>query len=164
MTRSGPSTFSSPAPFKLHLNRQEFMNDPHSRPAGRKAAGRRRTHAASFGCAAGLCATLLVGPALALDDHGDACGSATALTTDGVSIGAIVDPVADQDWFSFNAVAGQRYEATTLFASASFYYAVDVVGPDCATVLAEWGYWSPDEDSFTATASGTHYLRARPTC
>lgn len=93
------------------------------------------------------------------DDHGDTCATATAITTDGTAVGAIVDPITDEDWFSFNAVAGNRYQATTFVASASFYYHVDVLGPDCATVVVSWDYYSPSELSVVPPTTDTYYLR-----
>jgi hypothetical protein len=96
---------------------------------------------------------------MALDDHGDTCGAATAITTDGAVVGAIIDPVTDEDWLSFSAVGGDRYDLTTFVASASFYYVVEVLGPDCATVLADWGYFSPDERSVVPPTSDTYYVR-----
>ena len=98
-------------------------------------------------------------PALAIDDHGDICATATALTTDGTGVGVIVDPVADEDWLSFSAVAGNRYEATTFVASSSFYYRVEVLGPDCVSVVANWDYYSPDERSVVPTTTDTYYVR-----
>jgi hypothetical protein len=94
-----------------------------------------------------------------LDDHRDTCVEATVIPTDGTSVGSIIDPVTDEDWLSFSAVAGNRYAATTFLPSTSFYYVVEVVGPDCATVLADWHYWSPDEHSFVAPATDTYYVR-----
>jgi hypothetical protein len=96
---------------------------------------------------------------LAIDDHGDTCATATAITTDGAVVGAIIDPALDEDWLSFNAVGGNRYDATTFTPSASFVYVVEVFGPDCATVLADWGYYSPDEHSVVPPTSDTYYVR-----
>lgn len=101
---------------------------------------------------------MLVVPVRA-DDHGDTCGAATAMTTDGTAVAAIIDPQTDEDWLSFTAVAGNRYDATTLVASTAFAHIVEVIGPDCATVVASWDYYSPDERSFVAGAAGTHYVR-----
>lgn len=95
----------------------------------------------------------------AVDDHGDSCGAATPILTDGSVIGAIIDPPADEDWISFDAIAGNRYEATTLAGSAAFYYIAEMIAPDCVTVLADWSYGSPDELSIIAAATGTHYIR-----
>jgi hypothetical protein len=106
-------------------------------------------------CSLGLCG----GPALAIDDHGDTCAAATAITTDGAVVGAIIDPLSDEDWLSFSAVGGNRYDVTTFVASASFIYVVDVLGPDCATVFADWGYYSPDEHSVVPPTSDTYYVR-----
>jgi hypothetical protein len=100
-----------------------------------------------------------VGRAVAFDDHGDACGAATPIATDGTVTGAIIDPVADEDWLSFSAVAGNRYDATTFVSSASFAYDVTVRGPDCVTVVADWGVYSPDERSFVPLATDTYYVR-----
>lgn len=108
-------------------------------------------------CLCGL--TAAAPPALAIDDHGDSCGAATAITTDGAVTGAIVDPETDEDWLSFSTVAGNRYEATTLVTSASFDANVQVFGPDCATVLADWAYSSPDELSVVTPTSDTYYVR-----
>ncbi len=93
------------------------------------------------------------------DDHGNTCGTATAIATDGTPESVIVDPATDVDWLSFTAVAGHRYEATTFTPSTSFYYEAEVIGPDCSTVIANWGYGSPDEIGVITAASGTHYLR-----
>src|SRR5262249_39889903 len=98
-------------------------------------------------------------PARAQDDHGDTCGTATPITTDGTIVGAIIDPVTDEDWLSFNAIGGQRYEATTLVVSASFIDIIQVIGPDCTTLLTDWGYWSPDDRSFVTPTTGTYYVR-----
>lgn len=106
-----------------------------------------------------LTLALCAAPALATDDHGDSCGAATAVATDGTVVGAIIDPSTDEDWISFSAVAGNRYQATTLAGSAAFYYIAQVIGPDCSTVLAEWSYGSPDELSIIAAVSGAHYVR-----
>lgn len=94
-----------------------------------------------------------------LDDHGNDCVEATPITTDGSAVGVIIDPVDDEDWLSFNALAGNRYEVTTFLPSSSFYYVVEVLGPDCATVLADWHYWSPDERSVVAPTTDTYYVR-----
>ncbi|HWL93708.1 MAG TPA: thrombospondin type 3 repeat-containing protein [Phycisphaerae bacterium] len=106
-------------------------------------------------CLLALCSA----PAFAIDDHGDTCATATAMTADGTSVAAIVDPVTDEDWLSFSAVAGSRYEATTFIASASFYYQIEVLAPDCATVLANWGYYDPDEHSIVPPTTDTYYVR-----
>jgi hypothetical protein len=100
-----------------------------------------------------------VGRAVALDDHGDTCVAATAIATDGTVAGAIIDPVADEDWLSFSAVAGHRYDATTFVASASFYYVVEVRGPGCGAVLADWSILSPDERSVVPPTTDTYYVR-----
>jgi Thrombospondin type 3 repeat len=105
-----------------------------------------------------LALAFLPAPAWA-DDHGDACGTATPIPTDGTPVGAIVDPVTDEDWLSFSAVAGNRYEATTFTASASFYYVVEIRGPDCASVLADWQYASPNELSVVTPTTDTYYVR-----
>ncbi len=102
-----------------------------------------------------LCTT----PVLALDDHGDGCATATAVPTDGTIVGAIVDPGTDEDWYNFSAVAGNRYEPTTFTASAAFIYVVEVRGPDCTTVLADWYYYSPDDRSIIAPTTDTYYIR-----
>jgi len=110
----------------------------------------------------GVCGLALgTAGARAADDHGDTCATATVMTTDGTPVGAIVDPVTDEDWVSFSAVAGHRYEATTFTPSASFYYVVEVrgPGPDCVTVLADWSYGSPDEFSVVPPTSDTYYVR-----
>ncbi len=73
--------------------------------------------------------------------------------------GAIIDPATDEDWLSFTATAGNRYEATTLVGSASFYYTVEVLGPDCVTVVADWSYYSSDERSVVVPTSDTYYIR-----
>ncbi len=105
------------------------------------------------------CLLACVGQALASDDHGDTCGTATAVTTDGSVVGAIIDPVTDEDWLSFSAVGGNRCDATTFVPSASFVYVVEVLGPDCTTVLADWSYFSPDEHSVVPPTSDTYYVR-----
>ncbi len=97
--------------------------------------------------------------ARAQDDHGDTCAMATPIATDGTSVSAIIDPITDEDWLSFSAVAGNRYEATTFAASTIFYYTIQVIAPDCTTVIADWSYGSPDEHSVVPTASGTYYIR-----
>src|SRR5262245_58374222 len=102
-----------------------------------------------------------VAPARAQDDHGNSCGTATAIATDGTSVDAIIDPASDEDWLSFSAIAGERYDATTFIASAAFYYEVQVIGPDCATVWADWSYASPDERTVVPATTGTHYIRIR---
>ena len=103
--------------------------------------------------------TVCAAPALALDDHGNSCLTATAIPTDGTPVAAIIDPASDEDWLSFSAVAGHRYEATSFVASTAFAYLVEVIGPDCATVVADWQYASPDEHSFVAAVNGTYYIR-----
>ena len=107
----------------------------------------------------GLTLTLIGAPAFALDDHGDTCGTASALTTDGTVVGAIVDPLTDEDWLSFSADAGHRYQATTFTPSASFYYVAQVIGPDCVSVVADWNYYSPDELSVVPPTTDTYYVR-----
>lgn len=102
-------------------------------------------------------ATLVAG--VRADDHGNSCGTATPIATDGTVVDAIIDPVSDEDWLSFTATAGDRYEATTFIGSAAFYYDIQVIGPDCGTVLADWGYGSPDERSVTTPTSDTYYIR-----
>src|SRR5438477_12338685 len=86
-------------------------------------------------------------PALAQDDHGNTCLTATAILTNGTPVSAIIDPVTDQDWLSFSAVAGNRYEATTYTVSTAFYVRVRVIGPDCVTELANWDLYGADEHS-----------------
>ncbi|MCK6455710.1 MAG: thrombospondin type 3 repeat-containing protein [Phycisphaerae bacterium] len=97
--------------------------------------------------------------AVAVDDHGDTCAAATAIATDGTAVGVIVDPAAEEDWLSFSAVAGHRYEATTFDPSTSFYFEAAVRGPDCTTTLVDWSYGSPDEHSVVPTTTGTYYVR-----
>ena len=110
--------------------------------------------------AMGLCALAMgVSSARAADDHGDTCATATALAIDGTSLGAIIDPGTDEDWFSFNAIGGNRYDATTFTVSASFYHVVEVRGPDCVTVLADWKYASPDELTVVPPTTGTYFVR-----
>ncbi len=109
---------------------------------------------------AAACVVMLdAAPSLGLDDHGDTCGTATAIATDGTVVSAIIDPETDEDWLSFSAEAGNRYRATTLVGSASFFQVVEVLGPDCATVLADWGWSSPDEYSVVAPTTDTYYVR-----
>jgi len=110
-------------------------------------------------CVAACLLAFICTPALATDDHGDTCATATAILTDGATTAAIIDPQTDEDWLSFSAVAGNRYDATTFVASTAFVYNVEVIGPDCATVVANWDYYSPDERTFVAAASDTYYLR-----
>ncbi|TWT41908.1 hypothetical protein RAS1_30320 [Phycisphaerae bacterium RAS1] len=102
-------------------------------------------------------------PAWAIDDHGDMCGTATAVTTDGVPTAAIIDPVTDEDWFSFSATAGNRYEATTFVASTAFSYRVEVIAPNCTDVIATWNYYSPDERSVVPPTTDTYYVRIAST-
>lgn len=110
--------------------------------------------------ATAVCLFLALGNAPSFgDDHGNTCGTATAITTDGTPVSVIVDPATDVDWLSFSTVAGHRYEATTFTPSSSFYYEAEVIGPDCSTVIANWGYGSPDEIGVITAASGTHYIR-----
>src|SRR5262245_11097669 len=101
-----------------------------------------RTQLLTWRLATGLCAFALVVLPARADDHGDSCGASTAIATDGTVVGAIIDPASDEDWLSFSAVAGNRYDATAFTVSASFNDVVEVIGPDCATVLAGWGYYS----------------------
>ncbi|MFO0837740.1 MAG: thrombospondin type 3 repeat-containing protein [Phycisphaerae bacterium] len=103
--------------------------------------------------------TLYTPPASATDDHGNDCGSATVIPTDGTVVGAIIDPATDEDWLSFSVVAGNRYDATTLVGSAAFYHITQVIGTDCTTVLADWSYGSPDELTVVPPVSGTCYVR-----
>jgi alpha-tubulin suppressor-like RCC1 family protein len=112
-----------------------------------------RTTAVLVGCLAISSAATLA------DDHGDTCATATAITTDGTAVSAIIDPVTDEDWLSFSAVAGHRYQATTLVASSSFYYIVEVRGPDCVTVVADWGYYNVNEHSVVPATTDTYYVR-----
>ena len=106
-------------------------------------------------CWLGLCH----GAALALDDHGDTCATATAIPTDGTVVTAIIDPATDEDWLSFSAVGGNRYDATTFTPSASFYYIVQILGPDCTTIVGDWSYSSPDELSVVPPTTDTYYIR-----
>lgn len=103
--------------------------------------------------------TLVCTSAVALDDHGDTCGAATAMAIDGTVVAAIIDPATDEDWLSFNAVAGHRYEATTFDPSASFFYELDVREPDCTSIVTDWSYGSSDEFSIIASTTGTYYVR-----
>jgi len=111
--------------------------------------------------------TLIVGMSIesaavrAADDYGDTCAMATPILMDGSAVGAIIDPALDEDWLSISTTAGNRYEATTFTPSAAFYYTIQVIAPDCATVLADWSYASPDEHSFVAAASDTYYIRIK---
>lgn len=99
-------------------------------------------------------------PALfALDDYGDTCATATVISTDGSPLGLIIDPVTDEDWLSFTGVAGHRYQATTFNPSASFYYQIELRGPDCTTILADWSYGSPDEQSVVTPTDDIYYVR-----
>lgn len=81
------------------------------------------------------------------------------LPVDGTSVGAIIDPAADEDWLGFSAVGGHRYTATTFAASVSFYYLAEVRGSDCMAVLADWSYGSPDELSIVPATTDTYYVR-----
>jgi hypothetical protein len=110
-----------------------------------------------------LLSDMIIAPALAIDDHGDTCATATAITTDGTVVGAIIDPVTDQDWLSFSAVAGHRYQATTFVVSSSFYYRVEVLAPDCTTEVANWDYYSPNELSVVTGTTDTYYVRIAST-
>ena len=57
-------------------------------------------------------------PALASDDHGDTCATATAIATDGTAVPAIIDPATDEDWLSFIAVASHPMnDRTDLFVN-----------------------------------------------
>ncbi len=73
---------------------------------------------------------LFSGAALAVDDHGDTGGTATAITTDDVVVGAMVDPAMAADWLNFSAVGGDRYDATTFNPPASFICMTEVLGPE----------------------------------
>lgn len=106
-----------------------------------------------------VCLAPIQSAAIALDDHGNTCGTATVMTTDGTPVSVIIDPTTDEDWLSFSAVAGHRYEATTFDASTSFYYELEVLASNCTTVVADWGYGGPDERGFIATSTGTYHVR-----
>lgn len=107
----------------------------------------------------GILAAVTPSASWAIDDHGNSCGAATAMTADGTVVNAIVDPIDDEDWFSFSAVAGHRYEATTLVNSANFFHVIEVRASNCVTVLADWQYGSADEQSIVAPSSETLYVR-----
>src|SRR6185503_18309898 len=94
----------------------------------------------------------------AVDDHGDSCGAATAITADGSVTQVITDPGPDEDWLAVSCVAGYRYELTTFVASGAYYPTVKFIDTDCSTVLAEWAYGIPDELSFFAANTATYYL------
>jgi hypothetical protein len=49
--------------------------------------------------------------------------------------------------------------ATTITGSASFYHDMQVVAPDCGTVLADWSYYSPDERSVVLPTTDTYFVR-----
>ncbi|HUN81604.1 MAG TPA: hypothetical protein VMV81_08870, partial [Phycisphaerae bacterium] len=106
-----------------------------------------------------VCLALMPLRAFAIDDHGDTCGTASPMLTDGTLVGSIIDPVTDEDWLSFSAVAGHRYDVTTYEFSASFYFEVKVLGPDCATEIADWSYGGSDERSVVTPTTDTYYIR-----
>lgn len=110
-----------------------------------------------------VCMLVSIAGTARADDHGDVCGAATAITTDGTSVAAIIDPQTDEDWFSFSAVAGHRYEELPFVASTAFDYNIEIIGPDCATVVAIWDYYSPDERGFIAPTTDTYYVRVAST-
>src|SRR5205823_6478343 len=82
------------------------------------------------------------------DDHGDNCAAATPIAPDGTVTTTVIDPGPDQDWLSIACDAGHRYQFTTLQPSGGFYQLVQLVDTDCATVLEDWVYASPNELSF----------------
>src|SRR5262249_43286327 len=93
------------------------------------------------------------------DDHGNACGAATAIAADGSVTSIIIDPGTDEDWLSLAADAGHRYEFTTFRTSGAFYALLALIDTDCATVLRAWDYGTQDEWGFFAPATATYYLR-----
>ncbi len=94
-----------------------------------------------------------------IDDHGDSCGAATAITVDGSPTGAIIDPATDEDWLSVPVLAGHLYQATTFVSSTSFNSEVELRADDCVSVVREWTIGGADERGFVAAASGTFFVR-----
>ncbi len=96
------------------------------------------------------------------DEHADTCDAATPIAADGAEFTAVIDPATDVDWFTFEAVAGRRYEFTTTLISLDLRAQVDVYASDCALPILEW---QPSATSyppaFTVPFSGTYTLRAR---
>lgn len=97
------------------------------------------------------------------DDHGDACGAATAIATGGSVSSLVGDPIADEDWLALTGEAGHRYELSTFRSSGTYYPFVQLIDADCVTVLAEWPYAFPNELSFFTATTGTYYLRTTST-
>lgn len=76
----------------------------------------------------------------AVDDHGDTCGTATALVVDGNSIGGLIDPGTDEDWFSFLVEANHQYKIIFENLSMGFWTNLQIYSSDCSTVIDEIGY------------------------
>ena len=70
-----------------------------------------------------------------------------------------VTPSDPEDYWVFDAVAGEAYEVTIGHAYADGDIDCDLFGPDQHTILAQGGSVTDDEVmTFTATESGPHYV------
>ena len=88
------------------------------------------------------------------DDHGDDFASATALSLP-FSVSGISERFGDQDWFSFSAVLGFRYEFEVAFDDLSGSE-LNLYDTDGVTRLVSNGFDS--NISWIAPASGTYFL------
>jgi hypothetical protein len=92
------------------------------------------------------------------DDHGDEASAATA-TSDPSQNPGVLEAPTDQDWFSFQALAGVQYRMETTLVSLSGA-TVNVVDVDGTTVLAQ-GNALPASANFiewTAPAEGQYFV------
>ncbi len=93
---------------------------------------------------------------LGVDDHGDAAVSATAIPLATVTNGNI-ELGGDVDWFSFPVTAGTAYQVTSTTPFGLYLYVYSTNG---TTLVAST---SSTTLSFTANATGNHYLRVAAT-
>ena len=93
------------------------------------------------------------------DDHGDTPATATPIGTDGTSVAGVIAPGDDEDWFSFDAIAGNEYLIAT---GDSLDTVISLIDSDGVTELAWDDDGGPEYSSliaWTCITSGTYYVK-----
>lgn len=81
------------------------------------------------------------------------------MPADGSTFSSIIDPRSDQDWYVFNAVAGQRYNITTdLLNGYHPEFNISIFAPDCGPLLLENMVQNPGTFAFIPPHDGAYYL------
>ena len=99
---------------------------------------------------------------LAADDHPNSSNGATPLEIDGTHVSGRIDVPADSDWFSFNAVAGNRYLIETSNLDSQCDTVIQLIAPDGSTILLsddDGGEYLASRIIWTANTTGTYYVR-----